>query len=67
MGIVAVSRVTKEGVWLRFSRSFFLPGILNPALNGSSEMRHFERSDAIEICNGIISDFYTGLIHIIYH
>ena len=38
---------------------------LSPALNGSSEIRHFERSDAIEIHNGIILfDFYTGLTHI---
>ena len=34
---------------------------LSPALNGRSEIRRFERSDAIEICNGIIFDFYTGL------
>ena len=36
---------------------------LSPALNGSSEIRHFECSDAIEIRNGIIFDFYTGLTH----
>ena len=39
---------------------------LSPALNGSSEIRRFERGDTIEICNGIIFDFYTGLPHIIY-
>ena len=35
---------------------------LSPALNGSSEIR---RIDTIEICNGIIFDFYTGLPHMI--
>ena len=37
---------------------------LSPALNGSSEIRRFERSDAIKIRNGIIFDFYMGLPHI---
>ena len=37
---------------------------LSPTLNRSSEIRRFERSDAIEIRNGIIFDFYTGLTHI---
>ena len=37
---------------------------LSPALNESSDIRHFERSDTIEIRNGIIFDFYTGLPHI---
>ena len=36
---------------------------MSPALNGSSVIRRFERSDAIEICDGIIFDFYTGLSH----
>ena len=36
---------------------------LSPALNGNSEIRRFERSDAIGIRNRIISDFYTGLPH----
>ena len=39
---------------------------LSPALNRSSEIQRFERSDAIEICNGIISDFYTKLPHMMY-
>ena len=38
---------------------------LSPALNGSSEIRHFERSGAIEIRDGIIFDFYTGLPHVL--
>ena len=37
---------------------------LSPALNGSSEIRCFERSDVIEIHNGIIFDFYVGLPHV---
>ena len=37
---------------------------MSPALNGSSAIRRFEGSDAIEIRNGITFDFYTGLPHI---
>ena len=44
---------------------------MNPALNGSSAIRCFECSDAIEICDGTIEicdgtilDFYTGLYYI---
>ena len=37
---------------------------LNPALNGSSTQERFERSNAIEIHNGIMFDFYPGLPHI---
>ena len=36
---------------------------LSPALNGSSEIWHFECSNAIEIRGGIMFDFYTGLPH----
>ena len=35
---------------------------MSPALNGSS----FECSDAIEIRDGIIFDFYTGLPHVFF-
>ena len=38
---------------------------MSSALNGSSVIQCFERSDAIEICDGITFDFYTGLPHII--
>ena len=38
---------------------------LSPALNGSSEIWCFERSDAIEISNGIIFDFYMGLPYMV--
>ena len=34
---------------------------LNPAFNGSSEILHFERSDAIQICDGIMLIFYPEL------
>ena len=37
---------------------------MSPALNGSSAIRRFERSDAIDIRDGITFDFYTGLPHI---
>ena len=37
---------------------------MSPALNGSSAIRRFEGSDAIEIRDGITFDFYTGLPHI---
>ena len=37
---------------------------MSPALNGSSAIRRFERSYVIEICDGIIFDFYTGRPHI---
>ena len=37
---------------------------MSPTLNGSSMIRHFEHSDAIEIHDGIIFDFYPGLSHI---
>ena len=38
---------------------------MSPALNGSSAIWRFEHSDAIEICNRIIFDFYTGLPHMV--
>ena len=34
---------------------------MSPALNGSSAIQRFEGSDAIEIHDGIMFDFYTGL------
>ena len=37
---------------------------MSPTLNGSSAIRHFKHSDVIEIRDGIIFDFYTGLPHI---
>ena len=32
---------------------------MSSALNGSSAVRRFEHYDAIEICDGIIFDFYN--------
>ena len=37
---------------------------MNPALNRSSAIQHFKHTDVIEICDGIIFDFYTGLPHL---
>ena len=37
---------------------------MSPTLNGSSLMRRFEGSKAIEIRNGITLDFYMGLPHL---
>ena len=36
---------------------------MSPALNGSSTLEHFEHSNASEIRNGIMFDFYLGLPH----
>ena len=40
---------------------------MSPALNGSSAIRCFEGSDAIEMRDGITFDFYTGLPHILWY
>ena len=37
---------------------------MSPTLNRSSEIQRFERSDAIEILDGIIFNFYMGLSHV---
>ena len=36
---------------------------MSPALNRSSALEHFERSNAIKIHNGIMFDFYLELPH----
>ena len=36
---------------------------MSPALNGSSALECFERSNMNKICNGIMFDFYPGLPH----
>ena len=43
--------------------SYMYEARMSPALNGSSAVRHFEGNDAIEICDGMTFDFYTGLPH----
>ena len=35
---------------------------MRPALSGSSALERFERSNVIEIRNGIMIDFYPGLL-----
>ena len=37
---------------------------MSPALNGSSALQRFECSNAIEIRNRIMFDFYLGLPHV---
>ena len=37
---------------------------MSPALSGSSVLQRVELNDALEIRNGIIFDFYSGLPHI---
>ena len=61
----------KGGAHMRFVDSLAIPSCIykahmSPALNGSSAIRRFEHSDAIEIRNGIIFDFYTGLSHMAF-
>ena len=34
---------------------------MGPALNGSSALQGFKRNNAVEICIGIMFDFYPGL------
>ena len=37
---------------------------MSPTLNRTLEIQQFERSDMIEICDGIIFDLYMGLPHV---
>jgi len=39
---------------------------MSPALKGSSALQRFERSNAIEIRNRIMFDFYPGLPHVLF-
>ena len=36
---------------------------MSPTLNGSTALQHFECGKTVEICNGIMFDFYLGLPH----
>ena len=38
---------------------------MSPALNGSTALQRFERSNASEIRNGMMFDFYPGLPEIV--
>ena len=40
---------------------------MGPTLNGSTALQRFKRSNAVEICNGIMFNFYPGLPHIYYY
>ena len=40
---------------------------MSPALKGSSALECFEGGNVIEIRNGIMFDFYTGLPHIVFN
>ena len=40
---------------------------MSPALNRSSALRRFKRSDAIEIRDGITFEIYTALPHMFMH
>ena len=33
--------------------------------NGNSALQHFERSNMVKICNGIMYDFYPRLPHVV--
>ena len=43
--------------------SYIYKARMSSTLNRSSAVRRFEGNDAIEICDGIIFNFYTGLPH----
>jgi len=36
---------------------------MSPACNGSTTLQRFERGNVIAIHNGIMFDFYPGLLH----
>ena len=38
---------------------------LSLAIYGCSEIWHFECSDVIEVCDGVIFNFYMGLLHLL--
>ena len=42
------------------------PARVGPTPNGSSALQRFERSNALEIGNGIMFDFYLGQPHILF-
>ena len=37
----------------------------SPVLNGSSVLQCFKRGKVVEMCNGIMLDFYPRLLHIL--
>ena len=38
-----------------------LHSAMSPTLNGSAALQHFEHDKTVEICNGMMFDFYPGL------
>ena len=40
-----------------------LHSVYEPAINRSSLLQRFERSNAVKICNRIMFNFYLGLAH----
>ena len=38
---------------------------MSPTFNGSFVLQHFECGNAVELCNGIMFDFYPGLPHMV--
>ena len=51
--------------YIDMSGTHIYPARMSPALNGSSVLQCFERSNTVEICNGITFDFYPGLPHVV--
>ena len=51
-------------------KSFILQQVyvahMSPTLNRSSVLQHFDRSNAVEIRNGTMVDFYPGLLHMCF-
>ena len=50
-----------RALWMHEYLIFLRCACMSPTLNRSSVIRHFERSNAIKTCDGIIFDFYMGL------
>ena len=47
---------------IRYSSIF--AAIMSPALSECFALQRFERGNVVELCNGILFDFYMGLPHI---
>ena len=45
---------------------YIFAAIMSPALNGYLALQHFEHGNVVELCNGILFDFYTSLYHRTY-
>ena len=58
-----LTQISSYALGRYISYSYTYEAHMSSALNGSSAIRRLEGSDAIEICDGITFDFYTGLPH----